>query len=195
MNDLGSSKKQVQRFLSNDANLVMCVRAEDYDQLRQELAESLNREQLLCDQIDRMTDEADSAHEPPADQDTGRYCVERVIGCGVSADFHVWDGAIDIAKDSDAEALQALLNRAGPPPVPVLEYSRLRDALQQAMLNECVPDMRTEDDVDYRFVDLMSDQDSTIDTGKRRIEIFAERIADAVLEHLDSPALTKETGR
>lgn len=100
---------------------------------------------------------------------------------------------IDMAwgDQPEGDGWKPLYLRPAPPPVPALDYHKLCDALQQAMLHAFVPDMETECETDYRFVDLMSDPDSTIETGKRRIEIFAERIADAVLEHLDSPTLTK----
>jgi hypothetical protein len=58
---------------------------------------------------------AQSSHEPPADQDTGRYCVE-VAHCDCNADFHIWDGHCNTATAADAEALQVQLNRAAPPP-------------------------------------------------------------------------------
>jgi hypothetical protein len=57
--------------------------------------------------------------EPPAEPDTGRYCVE-VAHCERNADFHIWDGHCNTATPKDAEQLQAHLNRAGQPPPAVL---------------------------------------------------------------------------
>jgi hypothetical protein len=90
-----------------------------------------------------------------------------------------------------AAGYAAGLSRTAQPPRLAPEYSKLCDAIQQAMRHAHVPDMQTDDGSDYQFVDLMSDQDGTIATGERRIEIFAERIAEATIEHLDMPALTK----
>jgi hypothetical protein len=58
-----------------------------------------------------------AATEPPAEQDTGRYCVE-VAHCDRNADFHIWDGHCNTAAAADAEALQVQINRAAQPPVP-----------------------------------------------------------------------------
>jgi hypothetical protein len=139
-------------------------------------------------------DYADAIAERRAEQSPAEPTPEEV--CEYAYRLKMWrrgDGWLphQLAEIMRKQIETAWSLRAAQPPVPALNYHKLCDALQQAMLHECVPDMQTDDGIDYRFLDLMSDQDSTIDTGRRRIEIFAERIADAVLEHLDSPALTK----
>jgi hypothetical protein len=72
----------------------------------------------------------------------------------------------------------------------VIDETRLRDALAEALRHAFVPDMQGGDGNPFQFVDLMSDPGGTIASGERRIKDFAESLAELVLEALDEPPST-----
>jgi len=72
--------------------------------------------------------------------------------------------------------------------------SSLPAALADAMRHAFVPDMQTDSGSPFPFVDLMTLPGFDIGDGERRIAAFAEGLADAVMERMDSPPQAKEAG-
>jgi hypothetical protein len=73
-----SNEKQVARFMSNDANLVMCVRAEDFDGL---LAQLRKHEKWLSERVDWLKYEMDHGGDWKylnLKREETAYCIEKL---------------------------------------------------------------------------------------------------------------------
>jgi hypothetical protein len=96
------TEQQVQRFLSNDANGVMCVRAEDYDKLLNENAGALGKHALRC-ALQRYGKHEYSCEVTARGNANGATC-----SCGWERmSLAMWVG-VEGEKPGDREALTAL---------------------------------------------------------------------------------------
>ncbi len=93
---------RVARFLSNDANMVMCVRAEDYDKLLAENTGALGKHALRC-ALQRY-----GQHERFCEVTIKGYANGATCGCGFERlSKAIWVG-VEGEKPGDQEALTAL---------------------------------------------------------------------------------------
>lgn len=96
------SNDPVARFLSNDANMVMCVRAEDYDKLLAENAGVLGKHAL------RQAVQRYGQHELSCVVSQKGYANGATCSCGFERmALAIWVG-VEGEKPGDREALTAL---------------------------------------------------------------------------------------
>lgn len=97
-----STEKQVERFLSNDARMVMCVRADDYDRLRAENAGALGKHAL------RLAFQRYGQHETSCVVMQRGYADGATCSCGFDRmKLAVWVG-VEGERPGDKEALEEL---------------------------------------------------------------------------------------
>lgn len=102
MNAPLSTEKDVARFLSNDANMVMCVRAEDYDRLVADNAGALGKHAL------RQAFQRYGQHELSCVVSQRGYANGATCSCGFDRmKLAVWVG-VEGEKPGDKEALEEL---------------------------------------------------------------------------------------
>lgn len=98
------------------------------------------------------------------------------------------------ASDIEAGLREAGYGDAVPASVALPPYRALADALRDAMRHASVPDMATESGAEYPFVDLMTDEGTSIQGGEYRIALFAEYVAEAALDLLEARAADQPSG-